>query len=126
MSAYTAKERRAIEAAFANLEALAEGADWSAAPMLREALTLERRECSTIHDAKRLVVESAAEHWEASAGELYTIRPGCRLAAVLGGGLGTRYPERFAGWLERYYPDAKAAGRSSMSRRLDAIDESAR
>lgn len=91
----TAKQRRAIEAAYHEIVYITSQTDWTLPAELRDALRDERRQCSNLLTAKALIVESFTHGANApmALGDAVTYRPGCRFAHLLGAHFAKRYAE---------------------------------
>jgi len=97
MTKFTSKEQHAINRAFDYITAHLDCVDWSFPNAWRNALKLERRECSNATAAKALMVEQfsagvrqAIGNQSLTAAELFRIRPGAREAYMVGAALWTR------------------------------------
>ena len=105
---YTNKQAQAIRRAFSALEYMAQCFDTKASGMLANALKIEAKDRGSRDTARALLVSSAATLNRANAESLYSIAPGCRDAAMLGGAL--RAAAQRQRKLDR---EAKAEGRDS-------------
>src|SRR6185437_16285859 len=94
---FTTKEHHVINRAFDDIQAHLDCVDWAFTNAWRNALKLERCECSNITAAKALMVEQfsagvrqAIGNQSLTAAELFSIRPGAREAYMVGAALWVR------------------------------------